>query len=78
MFVNNLLYYQLFAERGTRYLKSNGAAAIWQKSSGASAIRYLNQKVAPLPLLAYKTTAAAATLENYLAKRTMTFKYGTQ
>ena len=62
----------LFAELGTRYLKSNAAAAIWQKSSGAAACRYLTEKVAPLPLLAYKT--AAATLQKYLAKGTMAFK----
>ena len=49
-----------------------------KKSSGAAACRYLNKKVAPLPLLAYKTAAAAATLEKYVAKRTMAFKYGTQ
>ena len=34
-----------------------------KKSSGAAANRYLNEKVAPLPLLAYKTAAAAATLK---------------
>ena len=66
------------AELGTRYLKSSGAAAIWEKSSGAATCRYLNKKVAPLPLLAYKTAAAAAILEKYLAKRTMAFKNGTQ
>ena len=49
-----------------------------KKSSGAAACRYLNKKVAPLPLHAYKTADAAATLEKYLAKRTMAFKYGTQ
>ena len=49
---------------GTRYLKSSGAAAIWQKSSCAAAYRYTNKKVAPLPLLACKTAAAAATLQN--------------
>ena len=49
-----------------------------KKSSGAAACSYLNQKVAPMSLLAYKTAAAAATLEKYLAKRTMAFKYGTQ
>ena len=64
-------------ELGTRYLKSSAAPAIWQKNSGAAACRYLNKKVALLPLLAYKTAAAAATLEKYLAKRTMAFKYGT-
>ena len=31
--------------------------------------KYLNQKVAALPLFAYKTAAAAATLEKYLAKK---------
>ena len=51
------------AELGTRYLKSSGAAAIKQKSSGAAAYRYSNKKVAPLPLLACKTAAAAATLK---------------
>ena len=42
--------------------------------------RYLAKKAAarPLPLLVYKTAGAAATLEKYLAKRTMSFKYGTQ
>ena len=64
------------AELGTRYLKSYKHAAIWQKSSGAAACRYLNKKVEPLPLLAYKTAAAAATLEKYLAKRTIAFKEG--
>ena len=62
------------AELGTRYLKSSAAAAIWQKKQRRC--RYLNKKVVPLPLLAYKTAAAAATLEKYLAKRTMAFKYG--
>ena len=77
--VENLLKkYTSHPELGTPYLKSSGAADIWQKSSGAAACRYLNQKVAPLPLLAYKTAAAAATLEKDLAKRTMAFKYGTQ
>ena len=37
----------------------------------------LLKKAEPLPLLAYKTEAAAATLEKYLPKRTMAFKYGT-
>ena len=56
-----------------------------KKSSAAAACRYLNKKVAPLPLplLAYNKQrllplVAAATLEKYLAKRTMAYKYGTQ
>ena len=40
---------------GTRYLA--------KKSSGAAAYRYSNKKVAPLPLPACKTAAAAATLK---------------
>ena len=52
--------------------------AIWQKSSGAAAYRYFNEKVAPLQLLAYKTAAAAATLKKYIVKRTMAFKCGTK
>ena len=34
-----------------------------KKSSGGAAYRYSNKKVAPLPLLACKTAAAAATLK---------------
>ena len=35
----------LFAELGTRSLKTSGAAAIWQKkSSGPAAYRYSNKK----------------------------------
>ena len=69
---------QLWPELGTCYLRSSGAAAIWQKSSDAAACRYLNKKVAPLQLLTKKTAAAAATLEKYLIKKTMASKYGTQ
>ena len=36
-------------------------ALLGTKSSGAAAYRYSYEKVAPLLLLAYKTTAAAAT-----------------
>ena len=35
-----------------------------KKSSGAAAYRYSDKKVAPLPLLACKTAAPAATLKN--------------
>ena len=47
-------------ELGTRYLKR----LLGKKSSGVAAYRYSNEKVAllPLPLLACKTAAAAATL----------------
>ena len=58
------------------YIKTE-LGTLYLKSSGAAACRYLNKKVAPLPLLAYKTAAAAATLEKYQAKRTMAFRYGT-
>ena len=40
-----------------------------EKNSGTAVCRYINKKLAPLPLLAHKTTAAAATLEKYLAKK---------
>ena len=67
---------------GHPLFKSSGAAAIRQKSSGAAACRYLNKKVAPLPLLAHKTAAAAAGRCRYFgkisSKRTMAFKYDTQ
>ena len=56
---------------GTRYLKSSGAAAAavrQKKSSGTAAYRYSNKKVAPLPLLASKTAAAAATLKKQRIK----------
>ena len=53
-FHNYLLSYR-YAELGTRNLKSTAAAAY----------RYLNKKVAPLPLLAYKIATTAATLEQY-------------
>ena len=61
--VESKIDHLLSTELGTRYLKSSGAAAVRQKSSGAAAYRYSNKKVAPLPLLACKTAAAAATLK---------------
>ena len=61
---------QYHPELGTRYLKSSGAAAgaICQKSSGAADCRNLNKKVAPLPLLTYKTAAGAAYRRRYFRK----------
>ena len=53
----------MYAELGTRYLKSTALPLFGKKSSGAAAYRYSNKKVAPLPLLACKTAAAAATLK---------------
>ena len=65
-------------ELGTRYLKTSGAAAIWQNSSGAAAYRYSNKKVAPLPLLACKTAAAAACRCRYFKKINSTKNDGIQ
>ena len=50
----------ILAELGTRYLPLFG-----KKSCGAAAYRYSNKKVAPLPLLACKTAAAAACCYRY-------------
>ena len=52
-----------YTELGTRYLKSSGAAAIWQKKQRRCRLSLL-KKVAPLPLPTCKTAAAAATLKN--------------
>ena len=71
-----LLFSLNLAELGTRYLKSSAAVGIWQKKQRRCRFSLLNKKVAPLTLLAYKTAATAATLEKYLAKKTMAFKYG--
>ena len=51
----------IYAELGTRYLKSSAAAAIWQiKQRGTAVYRFLNENVASLLVLAYKTMGAAA------------------
>ena len=50
-------------ELSIRYLPLFG-----RKSSGAAAYRYLNEKVAPLPLLAYKTAAGASCRCRYFEK----------
>ena len=47
---------RLYSELGTRCLKSSAAAAFGKKSSGAAAYRYLNKKVAALPLPLYLQT----------------------
>ena len=59
-----------FTELGTRYLKSSAAfaATIWQKLSLLYFL-YLNKKVAPLPLLAYKMVAPAATSKKIDSKK---------
>ena len=46
-----------------RHNSRAGHPLFGKKSSGAAAYCYSNKKVAPLPLLACKTTAAAATLK---------------
>ena len=67
-------------ELGTRYMKSSGAAAaaIWQKKQRRCRLSLLKKKVAPLPLLACKTAAAAVCRCRYFKKINSTKNDGIQ